>query len=69
MMKLFKTRKDLSVWIIACIWLAINTIGILIWGKDALIFTNLIVLFFLTIFVFWVKKTPKIDNWFETKIW
>jgi len=62
------TRKDVSVWIIAVIWLAVNFTTWAVWGKEYLIFTNPICLLLITIFVFWVKGNKSRDAWFETEI-
>ena len=66
--KLIKTRKDLSVWIIADIWLIVNFGCWFLFGREALIFTNPIMLSLITIFVFYVKSHKNIDKWFEEKL-
>ena len=66
--KLVKTRKDVSVWIIAIVWALANFIPMFIWGNIALVFTNPICLLLITIFVFYTKSNKKFENWLETEI-
>ena len=68
-MKLISTRKDVSVWIIACYMLSINLICWKLFGREAgLALGNFIGLGTVALFVLLVKHTPKVDKWLETKI-
>ena len=68
-MKLIRTRKDISVWIIACDMLSINLICWKLFGREAgLAIGNFFGLGTVAIFVLLVKNTPKVDKWLETKI-
>ena len=68
-MKLIRTRKDISVWIIALYMFSVNLICWKLLGSDVgLAFGNLIGLGTVALFVLWVKNTPKVDKWLETKI-
>ena len=66
--KFIKTRKDLSVWIIASIWLLVNLIGILTKGTGALIITNPAVLLVLSGWVIYTKRNPEVNKWLEEKL-
>ena len=68
-MKLIKTRKDISVWIIVFYMLGVNLICWKLLGREfGLALGNLIGLGSVALFVLWVKNTPKVDKWLETKI-
>lgn len=66
--KFIKTRKDLSVWIIASIWLLVNLIGILTKGTGALIITNPAVLLVLSGWVIYTKRNPEVNKWLEERL-
>lgn len=68
-MELIKTKKDVSVWIIALYLLSVNLISWYIFGRElGLIFGNMFGLSTVALFVFWVKSNPKIDKWLETNL-
>lgn len=66
--KICKTRRDLSVWIIASFWLSINLGAMIIWGRHATIFSNPIALGLITVFVFWSKRNKKVNSWLDEEL-
>lgn len=67
-MKLIDTNRDLTIWIIAAIWLIINFGAMMIWGNFATAFTNPACLIVLTAFVFYSKHNQRLNNWLNKKI-
>lgn len=67
-MKLISTNRDLTVWIIAAIWLIVNSCAMMIWGNFATVFTNPVCLLVLTAFVFYSKRNQRLNNWLNKKI-
>lgn len=68
MRKLIKTRRDLSVWIMASYWLVLNLTFLLIWGNTGAIFGNIIGLGTISAFVFWSKSNKKVNNWLDSEL-
>lgn len=68
MRKLIKTRRDLSVWIMASYWLVLNLTFLLIWGNTGTIFGNIIGLGTISAFVFWSKSNKKVNNWLDSEL-
>lgn len=66
--KFIKTRRDLSVWVMAIYWLALNTITLLIWGSYGTIFSNIIGLGTISAFVFWSKGNKKVNTWLDKEL-
>lgn len=62
-MKLIKTNRDLTVWIIALIWLIINISAMMIWNYSVTIITNPLCLLVITVYVFYSKHNSKLNNW------
>lgn len=67
-LKLAKTRKDLSVWLISAIWLLVNSLALLIWGSIGTAISSPIMLALVAGFVFWTKRNHKVNDWLETKL-
>ena len=66
--KFIKTRRDLSVWVMASYWLALNTIAILIWGSFGTVFSNMIGLGTIAAFVFWSRGNKKVNDWLDKEL-
>lgn len=66
--KICKTRRDLSVWIIASFWLSINLGAMIIWGRHATIFSNIAILSLIIVFVFWSKRNKKVNSWLDEEL-
>ena len=68
-MKIIKTRKDVSVWIISFYMISVNLICWKLFNREiGLAVGNLIGVTSVALFVFWVKSNPKIDKWLETDL-
>ena len=66
--KYIKTRRDLSVWIMASYWLALNLIAILIWGSFGTVYSNIVGLGTISAFVFWSKRNKKVNAWLDEEL-
>lgn len=69
MRKLFQINKDAVFWSIVILWGWSNVITLLVWGNDAVIFSNLsfIMLFCLLIIV--MRRFPKFNKWLNKDFW
>jgi len=63
-----KTRRDLSVWIIASFWLLLNLAAILIWGSFGTVISNIIALALISGFIFWSKGNEKVNSWLDKEL-
>ncbi len=69
MCKIFKIYKDVLVGYILVLWMLSNTITFMLWGEEAVIFSNAAFIMLFCLLIIAMRLFPNFNKWLNRDFW